>query len=151
MQHNEHQAEKVKELAKQYGCEITFKLTWDRGFVSKDPAWLREVTGLKYLSIEEYENNHSGNYMASCAQLFYSPQINWDGRLLGCCESIDRDFGVNVFDVGLENALRSKRYVDTCKVLLFGTGGMDPLSPCSGCSHYQRMKKDGVSVLEALT
>ena len=48
-----------------------------------------------------------------CRQLWDSPQINWDGRLLGCCVPADFDFEVNVFKTELLQALNSRDYLAT--------------------------------------
>lgn len=37
-----------------------------------------------------------------------NPQINWDGKLLGCCLNFWGDFGGNAFEQGLEHVLSSE-------------------------------------------
>lgn len=64
------------------------------------------------------------NYMNLCRQLWEFPVINWDGRLLGCCNVYNKDFGVNVFDVGLKEALNSTEYANAKQMLLgLASGG----------------------------
>lgn len=38
-----------------------------------------------------------------------NPQINWDGKLLGCCLNFWGDFGGNAFEQGLERILTSEK------------------------------------------
>ncbi len=83
------------------------------------------------------------NYYKSCELLWKEPQINWDGMLLGCCCNCWKNYGVNVFEVGLEKALSVELFTDTKKMLM----GQIPErkdSPCSSCWNYKRMlrKKD---------
>lgn len=55
-------------------------------FEPKDREKLERITGLKYFSMEEYNRNHNSVYGADfCYQTLFSPQINFDGRLLECC------------------------------------------------------------------
>ena len=76
-----------------------------------------------------------------CKQLWKSPQINWDGRLLGCCCNSRYPFNVNVFEVGLEKALSDEMYCDTKKMLL-GKIKARENSPCFNCSTYKKMVKE---------
>lgn len=43
-----------------------------------------------------------------CEQLWIYPQINWDGKLMGCCCCTHRAIGGNVFNLGLKKALQHK-------------------------------------------
>lgn len=76
-----------------------------------------------------------------CEQLWKEPQINWDGMLLGCCVNSRKNFGVNVFDVGLEKALSSDLYVYTKKMLQGKVPGIEK-SPCFACYYYKMMVKN---------
>jgi hypothetical protein len=82
-----------------------------------------------------------------CRQLYNSPQINWDGRLLGCCAVFLDDFGVNVFEASsdLSAAMNSKNYQ---YALLMLQGKFFPLMrdlriPCQSCGHYKKMLEKG--------
>ena len=52
-----------------------------------------------------------------CDDLFASPQINWNGNLLGCIIYLGKNFGVNVFKEGLLNALNHKNVLYAKRML----------------------------------
>lgn len=72
-----------------------------------------------------------------CSQMWDAPQINWDGKLLGCCLNNHGDYG-NVFDGGLARALTGESYTYAKKMLL----GLAPPRrdiPCYSCSLFREM------------
>ena len=69
--------------------------------------------------------------MLACNSLWFLPQINWDGKLLGCCVNIYSDFG-NVFESGLEKCLGSEAYTYAQKMLLGLAKTRDDIA-CSKC------------------
>ena len=142
MSHNECEVAKAKILAKALDMEIFFKLTWDPGYVPTNVEMLRKETGLKHFTRDDYEKDFDTAYIVPCHQLFTRPQINWDGRLLGCCCQRKDDFGVNVFEVGLKKALNSKQYT-YAKKMLRGKVTQPKFriasNPCSKCSIAKRI------------
>jgi len=154
MEHNESEVIKAKKMAKELNMNIIFKQPWkgeefeyiNHEYIPKDIDMLKKEINLKYLSPkEELENKKRPRY-AICPQLWYSPQINWDGRLLGCCYVYNDDFGVNVFETGLKKALNSENY-KYAKKMLKGKVDISPTIkniPCVNCHHYKRMKETKV-------
>jgi len=142
MEHNESDIINAKKIASELGIPIQFKLSWDAGTAFKNREFVKKETGLKFLSREEREAATKTIYSyTTCEQLFLSPQINWDGRLLGCCCVYQDDFGVNVFEIGLQNALQSPNYVLAKKMI---TGILpcppNPVNiPCAICGIYKKM------------
>ena len=146
MEHNENDVIKAKRIAKELGMEIYFKLTWDRDYIPKNTEMLKKETGLKWLTREEVPKKGNVLPYADCYQLFKNPQINWDGRLLGCCCAAYSDFGINVFEVGLEKACNSENYSIAKKMVL---GEIDAPKnakniPCVNCTIYKTMKKENL-------
>ncbi len=141
--HNEHELPKARSMAAVLGMKFVPKLNWDPSFspvINKE--FVRKESGLGVASREEYSQKNQKNYILPCTQLWSSPQINWDGRLLGCCSNDNfGDFGVNVFKIGLENALKSEKYVYAKDML---SGKKPPRSdiPCSKCKYYLNFLKD---------
>jgi len=76
--------------------------------------------------------------MPHCYQLWDSPQINWDGKLLGCCVNRKKDFG-NVFEEGLENCLKSEKYI-YAKNMLKGKVRPREDIPCFDCPNFERIR-----------
>ena len=79
-----------------------------------------------------------------CYGLFDEPQINWNGDLLGCCLQIDKNFGANVFKVGLLNALNSTMYVEAKHLIKDLTYKPKTDLPCLNCWVYKFVMPRGI-------
>jgi len=154
MHNNENDVVSAKEKAQQLNMRIKFKLTWDPTYEPKNIEMLKAETGLAALTRDEYNKTNSKRYLSHiCNMIWETPQINWDGRLLGCCIAARKDFGVNVFEVGLEEALNTLSY-KYAKQLLQGNITSDDVTdvadniPCLTCKHYKKMvKRDSFLVI----
>ena len=142
---------RVKELSRELDMRVDFGLTWVGGYVPKNPEMLERETGLKVLVQEEeykdaikHKRKHNNSYV--CLQVWQEPTINWDGRLLGCCVGhIKSDFGLNVFEIGLEKAINSINYKHAKKMLqgkVDGPGKIQNIR-CADCSLYKMIKETG--------
>ena len=113
--HNEHELPEAREMARKLNMRFVPKLNAHPGYSPvRDKEALRKETGAA--SRDEYENKTGALYTFPCYQLWMSPMINWDGKLLGCCLNEWDDFG-NVFRDGLGECVRSDKYMHTKKVL----------------------------------
>ena len=125
---------KAKEIAKELQIPIVFKLTWDKKYIPQDRDYICRETGLLSLTTSEYKKEKSECYGSRmCNQLFIEPQINWDGRLLGCCAIYQADFGINVFEVGLKAALASPVFREARKMILDPHSEYQENNPCAVC------------------
>jgi len=143
--HNEHEIEEARNMARQLGMEFRLKLNWDPTY---DPVQRRDLVRSIAGSAdrEEYSREKGVPYMASlCLQLWRQPQINWDGKVLGCARNFWGDFGGNAFRDGLNTVLNSERLQYARQMLL---GRVPPRSdiPCTSCDVYlsARGKKNPV-------
>jgi len=139
MDANEEDVPKAKEMAAALDMEIYFVLTWEKGYVPKNREMLERETGI-HLNRKEFRTRAR---KLICGDLWHTPQINWDGRLLGCCANYRADFGVNVFEVGLKKALKNHRY-SIAKRLVQGKKCVIKEAdkkhiPCFVCDVYQEM------------
>ena len=117
-EYNELEIEKAIERARMLGMSFFFKLNYMTSYHPKQATLLRKATGLECLTRQEYAEKYNAPYGSDiCLQMFYDPQINWDGELLGCCKQSVRDYSINVFEVGLSTALTSSRYAAVKKCL----------------------------------
>jgi MoaA/NifB/PqqE/SkfB family radical SAM enzyme len=133
--HNEHEIPKAREKAAKLGMTFIPSFNWDPSFSPiKDREFVKRETGLGVSSREEFKEKYQVNLNAKCKQLWQSPQINWDGKLLGCCVNLWDDFG-NVFDSGLRNCLKSEKYNYAKKMLLGKVPAREDI-PCTKCSIY---------------
>jgi MoaA/NifB/PqqE/SkfB family radical SAM enzyme len=149
MDHTENDIPKVKKMAKELNMTSSFIFTWDWAmkYTPKNREMVARETGLISLNTTEYSqnNNNKHYYSPICDQLFNSPQINFDGRLLGCCIHIDKDFGVNVFDVGFKKAVNSENYQYAKKMLKGKVVKPKETKniPCASCPVYKSMLETG--------
>jgi hypothetical protein len=111
------------------------KLNWDGGFSPvRNEALIRQAAGAA--SRQEFEAKTSKDYIQGiCAQLWDGPQVNWNGRLLGCCRNFWGDFGGNAFGDGLVASLNHERMRYAREML---TGSAPPREdiPCTTCDVY---------------
>lgn len=124
--HNEHEINEATALAKSLNMQLKLKSSWDQ-----------TLSPSKNEVIEEDTNNMEEG-KKFCSQLWHIPQINWDGRILGCCVNYWEDFG-NAFDAELENSLNNKKIVYARQMLLGKVAAKEHI-PCTTCDYYQKMK-----------
>lgn len=136
--HNEKEIPEAKRLAKELNMEINFKFNWDRNF--------SPIQDLDFVQKELEEYNKPKNcehkiQKSYCIKMWTQPQINWDGRLLGCCCASNYDYEANVFEIGLENALKSEKFYYS-KQMLMGQTPSDTAFLCARCGNYHSMVKN---------
>ena len=136
--HNESELLEAKRMADKLNMNFVPKLSWD----SKLSPWTRDIAKNVFgvTSREDYKKKHGVDYMQGiCRQLWDSPQINWDGKVLGCCRNFWGDFGGNVFDDGLIDALNNEK-MNYAKGMLAGINRERYDIPCTSCDIYIAMK-----------
>ncbi len=47
--------------------------------------------------LDERRTSSDDEYLPACFQLWDEPQVNWDGKILGCCVSYWGELGGNAF------------------------------------------------------
>ena len=145
--HNEHEIDLAKERAKELDMEIIFAANFAPDYSPlKNVKMVEEKTGMrldegtKLIEFQEiYKEDEMGNVNDReiyCYQLADSPQINFNGDLLGCCVLEAENFQVNVFKEGLLNALNTEKVLKA-KLMLsdFNTEPFKEI-PCSNCGVY---------------
>lgn len=138
--HNEHELPIARRMAEELNMKFRLKFNFsplyspikNKEMVRKE--MIREK-GVSAASREEYEKITNKPYRTPCGPLWISPQINWDGRLLGCCVNKWGDFG-NVFELGLERCLESEKYIYAKKMIL-GENKERKDIPCFHCPKYR--------------
>lgn len=141
MGHNEHELQIAREMARELGMKFYPKLNEDaNNFCVKDKSFVIKESKLGVASREDYFKKYKKLYLSDiCYKLWSSPQINWDGKLLGCGENIWVDYG-NVFKTSLKECLSNELYIYTKKFLL---GKKKPRKdiPCIRCHNFKFIKK----------
>ncbi|MFH0826793.1 MAG: SPASM domain-containing protein [Candidatus Omnitrophota bacterium] len=140
---NEHEIETARELAKKLKMIFYIKLSWNENYrpvTNKD--LVRNATELRVASCSEYYKKYGKRYFLKepCSQLWNDPQINWDGRILGCCVNYWGDFG-NVFMSGLESGLNGEK-IGYARQMLLGKKEARNGIPCTTCMSYTYMQEN---------
>jgi len=140
--HNEHEIPIVQEIAKSLNMNVRLKLSWDEKLSPvKNEDLVRKSISLGVASRSEYIEKHGRDYIQKgiCRQLWKSPQINWDGKILGCCYNYWGDFG-NAFESGVTGGLNNEK-MSYARQMLLGKVEAKNGIPCTTCGHYKRMKE----------
>ncbi|MBD3348645.1 MAG: radical SAM protein [Candidatus Eisenbacteria bacterium] len=149
--HNEHEIPAARALAAELGMSFRLKQSWDR---TLSPA--RNEAGERPgdRALEELRRAAGRLYphhdlSVFCHQLWEEPQLNWDGRVLGCCCNIQGGFGANAFTDGLYEAINNPdiRYA---REMLLGTAEPRSDLPCSACDVYASMQSSGRYLVRGL-
>lgn len=140
--HNQHEIPLARKLAGELGMRFRLKLSWDpRLSPVVDPEALRSELGAA--TREEYRREHGADYMQGiCHQLWDMPQVNWDGKMLGCCRNFWGDFGGNAFTDGLAASVNSQKMRHAREMLLGRAAPVEGI-PCTTCEIYLGMKAEG--------
>ncbi len=141
--HNEHEIPKARQLSQQLNMEFYVKLSWDEEISPlKQPEKIRSEVQSQVISQREFLQKYQRDYMNEnfCKQMFLSPQINWDGRILGCCINSWGDYG-NAFEEPLKQALNKSKLRYARQMLLGKVPDKEDI-PCSRCYVYRNMKQN---------
>ena len=139
--HNEHEIPIARTMAVKLGMEFSTKLNWDAKFSPvHDADFVRAQTGWRATTREEYEQEHGEKFGSKiCHQLWDAPQINWDGKVIGCCRNFWGDFGGNAFTDGLMNSINNEK-MNYAREMLTGREPARDDIPCSTCEMYIAMR-----------
>jgi hypothetical protein len=137
--HNQHEIEQARELAAELGMLFYPDLNWDENWQPpEDGVELRRASGLAITSTAEHKQRFGTRYPKDyCLQLWNEPQVNWDGKLLGCCVNVWGDFGTDAFAGPLET--EKLRYA---RRMLLGEAPPRDDVPCTTCERYLERKRD---------
>jgi MoaA/NifB/PqqE/SkfB family radical SAM enzyme len=138
--HNEHELPIARRMAADLGMHFSPKLSWDEDFSPiRDQKFVKEETGFTIVSRKEYKQRFGVDYMQEiCNDLWEKPQINWDGKVLGCCRNFWGDFGGNAFRDGLSIAVNNDK-IQYARYMLLGKKVPRDDIPCFSCDIYQTM------------
>lgn len=139
--HNEHELPIARQMAKELNMKFIPKLNsqapWNPDYSPvKNKEFVRKQSGFRTASRQEFEQKEKRNYNQPCNQIWFAPQVNWDGKLLGCCHNIYADFG-NVFEQGLSNLLKRGEKYQYAKKMLAGKVSPRKDIACSSCHRYK--------------
>ena len=135
--HNEHEIPLVKKMCNELKMTFNPRLNHSDFSPIKNRDWVKTESGLNAVTREEYKSLYQKHYKRPCCQLWVSPQINWDGKLLGCCVNKWTSFG-DVLEDGIDSCIDSQLYKDT-KLVLSGKSKLNKSMPCFHCPTYSQI------------
>ena len=139
--HNEHELTRARRMAQELGMDFYAKLSWDDDFSPiSDKEAVRRETKTGAATRAEFKERHGRDYMQRiCHQLWDMPQVNWDGKVLGCCRNFWGDFGGNAFADGLIPSLNTEKITYARKMLRRQAAARHDI-PCTTCKIYLEMR-----------
>jgi hypothetical protein len=139
--HNQHEIEKARRMAGELGMRFWVKLAWGDSSPVTNRELVARSSGVNACSREEFEKKYGHDYMqAICHGLWDSPQINWDGKMLGCARNFWGDFAANAFKDGLLESINSEP-MNYARQMLLGLRPPRSDIPCTSCVIYQGMQR----------
>ena len=148
--HNVHEMQQAAALARMLDMTIQFHLNaFPEAMADGELDPIRKILG--FATRGEYEAQHGRHhYMRHlCYQMWVRPQVNWDGRLLGCCKNFSAAFAGNVFEESFRDAVNGAGMERARRLL---QGAVDPSPedlPCASCFLYQSMRESGNWIQES--
>lgn len=141
--HNEHEIAAARMRAAELGMGFYVKLSWDSGFSPvKNPELVRGIGGVGAVTREEFREKYGRDYMEGiCAHLWETPQINWDGKVLGCARNFWGEFGGNAFTDGLLASINTEK-LQYARRMLQGEVPARGDVPCTTCDIYLGRRRD---------
>jgi MoaA/NifB/PqqE/SkfB family radical SAM enzyme len=142
--HNEHELPKIKELCKKYNMAFNPKLNYSNYSPVKDKEFVRRESGLGVANRAEYKEMHKKDYKAPCYHCFVSPQINWNGKILGCSVNKWKTIGdINEMSI---SEWENSQYYKTLVGILFERKDCPNTIPCFYCPNYQKIKERPLTI-----
>lgn len=133
-EHNKDELEEARAMAAARGMIFSLKESWDESVAPEGEVGFARVP-------------HETTWdEVQCQQLWVSPQINPDGRMLGCCKNYWGDHG-NVFEQGYEEIFNGPS-MTAAREMLKGSQEASADHPCSTCDTYLRMRQRGAYIQE---
>ncbi|MBF0526851.1 MAG: SPASM domain-containing protein [Deltaproteobacteria bacterium] len=146
--HNEHEMRQAVTLARMLKMDIYFQMNHTPdAFPVRDRDLVRQWLG--YADRKEYAVKKKRDYSRHvCFQMWRSPQINWDGKLLGCSRNWQHAFAENVFEDDLITCINNDGMRYTRDVLM-GKKAPREDTPCRQCPPYLWLAEHGDWISES--
>jgi len=143
--HNEHELPVAREMARELGMPFFLTMnTHDPNYSPlRNPEAVRAATATGAAMFDEHGVLQGLPLIDTiCHQLWDDPQINWDGKVLGCCVNYWGDFGGNAFSDELTASVNTEQ-IQYARAMLLGRVPAREDIPCTRCSIYGEMRKRG--------
>lgn len=141
--HNEHEILAAKKISEELNMVFVPKLNFSSFSPVINAIKVKKDSGLEAASRIEHKALTKNDYKRPCCQLWYSPQISWDGKVLGCCVNKWKSYG-NAFNEGLNPVLETELYRKT-KNVLKGRFSIDNSIPCFYCPTFKHIESNPIT------
>lgn len=131
---------KARQMARKINAIFSLRFNWKKTYSPvRDSKKVEQLVKKKIVSGAENRgvNIQKQTSVAYGTQFWRQSQINWDGKLLGCCVNHFKDFG-NVFSDGPLNLMEADQYGGIKDVLL-GNKFPYEAAPCSLCAVFESL------------
>lgn len=135
--HNEHEIPLVKELCVKYNMVFNPKLNYSNFSPVKDKDFVRRESGLGVADRLEYKAKNGTEYKSPCYHCFSSPQINWNGDILGCSVNKWRILG-SLREYNIIEWEKSRTFTSLVNLLFHGIKDETDL-PCYHCPNLPKV------------
>lgn len=138
--HNEHELEKARLLARMLDMTLFVKMNRSaERFRVRDRERIRNLLG--YADRGEFREVTGTIYCRDlCLLMWRSPQVNWDGRLLGCACNKRSPFAEQVLSGLFATEVNNER-MRYARSMLLGESPPREDIPCSSCPWYRQMRE----------
>jgi hypothetical protein len=126
----------------EFYVKLNWEDLWSQPFSPvKNIDFIKKETGLGVSNRDEFKAKYGFEYLKKlcCLELWNNPQINYDGRILGCSINFWDDYG-NAFKVRLEECLNNQK-IKCAKEMLRGNQEKTEGIPCAQCKIYRKIKQ----------
>jgi hypothetical protein len=125
-------------MAKLLQMKFEPKLNWYTDIMPvANREHIRHLTG--HADRKEYLEQEDKHYMRhQCYEMWHRPQINWDGKLLGCSRNFWGNYEENVFETGFQASINTEK-IQYVREMLMGNQPHRPDTPCTNCGVYHSM------------
>lgn len=129
--HNEKDIISAKQLAKSLNMEFAPKLNAvpDYSPIRNTKKVLRDANFSSVRVKDDWG-------LVMCNQLWASPQINWDGNIVGCCHNSWATFGRNAFENNLDECFNSEPMIYAREMLMGHVPAREDI-PCTTCEFFK--------------
>lgn len=134
--HNQHEVDAMVFLARALGCDLYFKINWSMSYqpLRNPETLLDRIPATDRVHYVDETGHHYKR--AQCRHLWNSPQISFDGRILGCARNVWRPWPGNAFRDAAESWMNSKELI-RCREALMGRRPMAEDACCQHCAVWQ--------------
>ncbi len=146
--HNEQELEKVQVLARMLDMTLFVKMNRSTEHLQvRDRERIRNLLG--YADRREFREATGTIYCRDlCLGLWRAPQVNWDGRLLGCACNKHSAYADRVLGEQFEAEVNNER-VRYARSMLMGQAPPREDIPCSRCAWFAQMTEHSLWITTA--